>query len=370
MARTYWLDLFTVETWKEFRAHGANVSGFSEGRWSTVQKIKPGDYLLCYLVGLSRWVGVLEVTGPAFVDDTPIWSSKTYPSRLPVQILEAVDPEFGIPVLEMRDELSVFQNLSNPNIWSGAFRGSPARWKAQDGEAVVQVVTQAATNPVERPIGKVRQRSAVISASLSTITLDGNEDVEAAVQEETSERSETVHTEIQGLLLRLGSDLGFKVHVARTDQSKEWRGQRLSELPSSRSTLPNQFDAQTNRTIKDIDVLWLDGDAIVAAFEVESTTAIYSGLLRMSDLLARQPNVSIPLFLVAPDDRRRKVIKEVNRPTFARMNPPLAEICRYISFDGLRESIDGARSYIRYLKPDWLQEISEPCVQLDDDAVS
>jgi hypothetical protein len=26
MARTYWLDLFTVETWKEFQDHGADVA--------------------------------------------------------------------------------------------------------------------------------------------------------------------------------------------------------------------------------------------------------------------------------------------------------------------------------------------------------
>jgi hypothetical protein len=31
--------------------------------------------------------------------------------------------------------------------------------------------------------------------------------------------------------------------------------------------------------------------------------ACYSGLLRMADLLALQPNVSIPLYIVAPDER-------------------------------------------------------------------
>ena len=49
-------------------------------------------------------------------------------------------------------------------------------------------------------------------------------------------------------------------------------------------------------TIELIDVLWLQGNAIVAAFEVESTTSIYSGLLRMSDLVAMQPNLNIPLW--------------------------------------------------------------------------
>jgi hypothetical protein len=61
-----------------------------------------------------------------------------------------------------------------------------------------------------------------------------------------------------------------------------------------------QFDEATNRTIELIDVLWLKGNAVVAAFEIESTTSIYSGLLRMSDLIAMQPNLNIPLYLVAP----------------------------------------------------------------------
>src|SRR5439155_15904879 len=89
----------------------------------------------------------------------------------------------------------------------------------------------------------------------------------------------------------------------------------------------------TNQTIELIDVLWLDGNAIVAAFEVESTTSIYSGLLRMSDLLARQPNIQVPLFLVAAEERREKVIQQVNRPTFAGVEPPLAEVSRHLPFD-------------------------------------
>ena len=33
---------------------------------------------------------------------------------------------------------------------------------------------------------------------------------------------------------------------------------------------PKQFDPVTNRTIELIDVLWLDGNSIEAAFEIES----------------------------------------------------------------------------------------------------
>jgi hypothetical protein len=53
-------------------------------------------------------------------------------------------------------------------------------------------------------------------------------------------------------------------------------------------------------------VLWLQGNAIQAAFEIESTTSIFSGLLRMADLIAMHPNLKIPLYIVAPAERRSK----------------------------------------------------------------
>ena len=64
------------------------------------------------------------------------------------------------------------------------------------------------------------------------------------------------------------------------------------------SEIPTQFNEATNRTIELIDVLWLKGNTLIAAFEIEATTSIYSGLLRMSDLLALQPNLDLALYLV------------------------------------------------------------------------
>ncbi len=75
-----------------------------------------------------------------------------------------------------------------------------------------------------------------------------------------------------------------------------------------------------------------------------------------------QPNLNIPLYLVAPDDRRDKVITEVNRPTFARLSVPMSQICRFIAFSALRKKIAEASSFIRYMKPEFLSEISESCL--------
>ncbi len=174
-------------------------------------------------------------------------------------------------------------------------------------------------------------------------------------------REATAHTEIQWLLLKLGNDMGLGVWAARGDRGREWQGHRFESLPNFVKELPLQFDDATNRVIENIDVLWLRGNAFQAAFEIESTTSIYSGLLRMSDLLSMQPNLNIPLYLVAPDERRAKVIAEVNRPTFSRLQPPLVNVCWFIPFSALREHVAGAAAYTRYLKPEFLQELSETC---------
>jgi hypothetical protein len=77
--------------------------------------------------------------------------------------------------------------------------------------------------------------------------------------------------------------------------------------------------------------------------------------------LPGQPNLNIPLYLVAPDERREDVFKEVNRPTFSRLSPPMRQMCRYISFSELRQRVAQVATVVRYLKPEFLEELSESC---------
>jgi len=360
----YWLDLFTGTTWQQFLDAGGEVSGFREGRWKTVQKIKPGDVLLCYLTGLSRWVGLLEVTSEPFKDDAPIWGPDEFPCRVRVRILSALTPETAVPVLEMRDHLSVFKGLKNPHNWSGAFRGSPAKWRRSDGEAVAAAVQAAERDPVSRPIDKAKlgRRPRALQSGIGEVTVPEEMQVrEEGTTAEVVAADASTHTEIQWLLLKLGRELGVDVWVARNDRSRVRNGRALSEQIDVRDRLPHQFDPATQKVIELIDVLWLDGNSIVAAFEVESTTSIYSGLLRMADLVSMQPNLQVPLFIVAPDDRRDRVIQEVNRPTFSSLKQPLVEVCRYISFSALTNYMAQVAPHLRYMKPEVLQEWSESC---------
>jgi len=279
---------------------------------------------------------------------------------LHVKVVAALTAETAVPVHDLGDRLTFFQNLTSPIAWTGHFRGSPTKWKAPDAEVVVDAVTEAVGNPVSRPVdpAKLARRPKALRAKIGLVTVPGA--VETATEAEDVKEPK-VHSEIQWLLLKLGCDMGLDVWVARNDRGRAVNGNRFSKLPRLKTELPLQFDDATNRTIELIDVLWLQGNAIVAAFEIESTTSIYSGLLRMSDLIAMQPNLNIPLYLVAPEERRNKVITEANRPTFARLKPPMADMCRLISFPALRKSIADTASVVRHLRPDFLVDISESC---------
>ena len=146
-------------------------------------------------------------------------------------------------------------------------------------------------------------------AELTPIAPDADSASDARRGDAATERgSERAHTRIQWKLAKLGQDLGLRVWVASNDKSTTYDGKRLGDM--SIDELPVTFDRTTQGTIERIDLLWLQRNGIVAAFEIESTTAIYSGLLRMSDLLAMQPNLNIALYLVAPDERQRATFIE------------------------------------------------------------
>lgn len=363
--RSYWLDLFTGKTWDEFQRAGGVVSGFRPTRAKSVRKINVGDYLLCYLTGVSRFIGVLEVTGEAFSDEEPIWQDEAFPARVRVRPVSLLTPETAVPVREVLEQFTWAPDLKSPIAWTGHFRGSPVRWDARDGELVVRAVKDAEANPVARPVdrAKLGRRPTAVKSPIGPVIIPEPEpegDVEAeSLPEPDSIPKDSAHSEIQWLLLKLGNDMGLDVWVARNDRSRAYQGKNFSDLPRLKTELPLKFDPVTNRTIELIDVLWLRSNAIVAAFEIESTTSIYSGLLRMADLIALQPNLNIPLYIVAPDDRREKVISEINRPTFRRLDPAMAEVTRYIAFSTLRERVAQASSFLRFLKPDFIDEIAE-----------
>jgi type II restriction enzyme len=101
--------------------------------------------------------------------------------------------------------------------------------------------------------------------------------------------------------------------------------------------LPTALDSRPGaEAVRLIDVLWLDAaGTIVAAFEVEHTTSIYSGIVRMLDLaLGGDASGLHSLFLVAPDKREADVRAQIARPAFSR----IADLSvRYLPYSALEQ---------------------------------
>lgn len=138
---------------------------------------------------------------------------------------------------------------------------------------------------------------------------------------EAGREGDQTHTEIQGWLRDLGRALGFAVWVAANDRGRTFGSGRLGD--GCLSALPADLAGGPGADmVRLIDVLWLDaaGGQVAAAFEVEHSTSIYSGIVRMLDLALGAPERTVRgLYLVAPDDREREVRDQLARPAFRRV---------------------------------------------------
>ena len=169
------------------------------------------------------------------------------------------------------------------------------------------------------------------------------------------------HTEIQWMLLRLGTSMGLDVWVPKDDRNQVVEGHRFADVLRLRDGRLTRFHEETNGTMELIDVLWLEKNGIMAAFEIETTTSDYPGLLRMADLIVLQPNLKIPFYLVAPDGHKKEAIAEVNRLTYHRLSLPLSQACRFISFATVREQMRLVAPLHRRFSHEYLADISESC---------
>lgn len=295
--------------------------------------------------------------------------------RLEVRPLVMLAAENGIPMEELEGKVSFYSSPKDKGKYRGFVRTSPNRFaEPKDAELILNLLGQAVQSPVSRPVDpkklakkpffKVVQEKGSGKKQPVVVSVPEPEEPpkpETRTTANAPEPATTRHTEIQHDLLALGAELGLDVWVARNDRGKVWNGTTLGSAPRMLQDLPVQFDRVTTRTIELIDVVWLRGNSIVGAFEIECTTSVYSGLLRMSDLLSLQPNLDIDLYLVAPDERRSKVQQELLRPTFRLKEKPLNKLCGFLPFSKLSEIRKGIETLggASHLKPTFLKGVAE-----------
>lgn len=360
---SFYLDLFSPETYEAFSRSDRRVSGFRSRQRAAATRIKPGDKLVCYMTKLSRWVGVLEVIEGPYEDKTPIFYPEDDPFviRFKVKTIVWLPKEKTLPIhLEEIWSALSFTKGQDPTTanWTGKLRGSLVRISDLDGrllevKLLEQIQSDRSFEVNEQSYHRLLRHRVRTPEGLVTVSVPSETDVEEVRTEAETRES----TKVQALIAKIGATMGMRIWLPKSDRlavSKEW----TSDGETLLNTLPLNYDESTLRTIEQIDVLWLKRRSIVRAFEVEHTTSIYSGILRMADLLALQPNMDINLHIVAPSERRDRVFQEITRPVFSLLDSgPLSERCTYISYESIRELAQ--LKHLEHLSDSVLDEYTE-----------
>lgn len=295
-------------------------------------------------------MGILEVKEKYFIDETPIFTSENDPFvlRFKVEPIIWLPLEKAIPVGEdfVWNKLSFTKNLAkDSNRWTYMVFSSPRLWPKEDCEYLENILKEQAEKMVDYPFSEDDQKK----LKTHKIKVGSKKEVTVSVPDDEEEKTEVATTEevatgkreslrVQAKLAEIGEKLGMKIWLPRNDRVgvlENWKPKQDDILLEE---LPLVFDETTLKTIKNIDVLWIRRRSIVRAFEVEDKTSIYSGILRMADLLALQPMLDIQIHIVAPVNRRDEVFKQISRPVFSVMERgPLSELCSYVSYDSVYE---------------------------------
>jgi hypothetical protein len=258
-------------------------------------------------------------------------------------LLAAYDPVKNLSAVSMkhRKALMDFLEMKSPFDWASASIGKRISYSNESIQEATRALglTGSARTLYQflylKPVSNLWQDTIKREGKQVIVTVPQRTDAEEIQPPNKGEIRESL--QMQAILADIGSKMGFQIWLPRSDRGRvlaQWKpkaGILLEELPVT-------FNPTTMKTIEQIDVLWLKKAEIVRAFEVEHTTSIYSGILRMADLLAMQPNITIKLHIVAPTSRREQFFQEIGRPVFAALGRrALSEICTFLSYESLRD---------------------------------
>lgn len=279
--------------------------------------------------------------------------------------LAAYDPVNNLSVISLKDRRSIIEyfgfafsfdwetsTIGTRMVESNRIiiQGSKSLGLNGSARTITRFYYQPEVKALWRGEHAVKLGDRTVSVAVPSVPDDGDGPVQDA---DTVRES----MQVQGLLAKIGTMMGYSIWLPKADRGrvlKVWKaepGELVDELPLG-------YDLSTMKTIEQIDVLWLRKRSIARAFEVEHTTSVYSGLLRMADLIALQPNINIKLHIVAPAERLEKVLQEILRPVFSLLEGrALSQMCTFISYDSIREI--GELKHLAHLSDGVLEDYEE-----------
>jgi len=153
--------------------------------------------------------------------------------------------------------------------------------------------------------------------------------LESAIQLFGATVPDLSHNQVQTFLGAIGVAKGFEIWIPPSDRPKlDWT---LTRRFVPTNFLPSSL-LEAKPIAEEVDVIWIDRDGGMPAafYEVEHSTPIYSGLLRLNDVHLTLPSASLRFGIVSNDVRRGLFVRQLDRPTFKASG--LREICTFFEY--------------------------------------
>ena len=361
------LRLTTIDEYQLLTCLKHSLWGARSARFKSWRE---GDHLA--IIVEKRLAALAEVSGPAFKSREKVWDNGLFPHRVPLRFVHFLPSTDRPPVLgEVRDTLTrEWGTRYGVGILNQSALESPS------ADVIAKAIT-AKPNALEEyqqdlsvPLEEAKLRREQASqrkrpCGRPTSLPIKSTQLELVDEPPISKRDASEHTKAQSELIELGRITGCSVWIASNDKTRKYEGKNLAV--GCLKKLPNLgLNEEATKRISLIDVIWINQNAPVCAFEVESSTSVYSGLLRMSDLLAVVPALNIRIFIVAPRARQDKFMSELARPTFRKIG--LSEYCRFISTEDLGDLITKVKGFGGHIQPSILDKIAIALEEEERDA--
>ncbi len=148
------------------------------------------------------------------------------------------------------------------------------------------------------------------------------------------------HSAMIAILASIGEKQGYDIWVGKREQHEKdfsivSQGKKLSEFMTLKKLTAN--NAENQKVIENIDLLWIKNNEIEAVFEIESTTNMMSSVMRGSNV-----DISVDKFMVLPEEREAQLNNKMTSPLFREHFDK--ENWKLIFFDALRAAYSKERN--------------------------
>jgi len=302
-----WLFVASSGNWQGIVKHGSFGIRYS----GILEEAQSGETCVAYVPrqGQRLFIGLGELTESYYHDEM-----QKYPHRVKLDVKLAKN---GVPLKSLRSRLQFVNDVYNLGL---ALRKGALRIPLSDYEVIKARLKSDTQEESEKPVE--REGHKLMSIPIKPIDTHADD----------------THTKAEGALLELGNLLRYDTYVTADDRNKKYRDIPLAEIATLQE-LPNSIAQSILNAVRHIDVIWFKEELPEYCIEVEHSTDITRGLLRLYQLRGLKTSFMV----VAPAEAQDKFEREVKKAPFH----SIRDSFRFNSYDDLTRFLVVAGEFVR-----------------------